>query len=69
MNILNSNSKINKSKKIIKKEKQKIKNIKEKNFYNSKIGKIIKNIFLVEENNYNYPSIKKQIKKRNCWSR
>lgn len=62
------NKKIKKSKEIIKKEKQKIKEEKNKKkklqqekFYQTKIGKIIKKIFFIKEENNNKTTIKSQI--------
>lgn len=65
----NENEQINKSKEIIKKEKIKIKEekkkqkiIKQKAFYNTKLGRFLKKAFLINDENYNEPiSIKKQI--------
>ena len=57
-----SNKEIKKSKEIIKKEKQRIKEekkkqkkLKQEKFYQTKLGKIIKKIFLIKENNTDTP--------------
>lgn len=65
----NSNDKIKKSKEIIKKEKEKIKEEKNKiklektkKFYNTKLGKIVKKLFLVKETDAsNTMTVKEQI--------
>ena len=68
MKIFKEESKIKKSQKIIarekkkiKKEKQKIKTKKEKDFYNTKLGKVAKAFFMIDDENKNKISIKKQI--------
>ena len=68
MKIFKEESKIKKSQKIIarekkkiKKEKQRIKTKKEKDFYNTKLGKVAKAFFMIDDENKNKISIKKQI--------
>ena len=63
-----SNDKINKSKEIIKKEKEKIKEEKKKikeekkkKFYNTRLGKFLKLLFLIPDDEHSTITIKSQI--------